>query len=243
MEDKTIYDLLFEKDLGKWSEEFKNYKIAIKDISKRIQNCEKKYGSYYPEKENIFKSFELTPLEKVKVVIVGKEPYSSLSNNGKCRAQGLSFSVDKDDYIPNPLKNIYKEIKNDFPMFKEPDHGDISYLTEQGVFLYNQVLTYCPTEPTCYLNLWNRFTNIVIKILNKNIDNCIYVLWGKKAENLSEFIKSREIIVGVYPSNYGFFNKKYFLKINLTLKRQEKEEINFNEDKNLTPTYVNNLKK
>ena len=244
---ETVEDLLFKKDLGKWSTEFKKYKAAIKDISKRIQACEKKYGPYYPEKENLFKAFELTPLETVKVVIVGQDPYPSLLANGKCRAQGLSFSVSKEDSIPGSLKNIYKEIKNDFPMFQEPKHGDLTYWAEQGVFLFNQALTYCPEDPKCYLNLWNRFTNIVIKILNENIDNCIYILWGKKAEKLSESIKSREIITGVHPSpmsaNRGFFNKKYFLKLNLTLKRQGKEQINFNEDKNLLATYVENLKK
>lgn len=243
----SVYDLLFSKDLGKWSEEFKKYKSAIKNISKLIDDCETKYGPYYPEKENLFKAFELTPLEKVKVVIIGQDPYPSLLENGKCRAQGLSFSVSKEDKVPGSLKNIYKEIRNDFPMFVEPDHGDLSYLAEQGVFLYNQALTYCPAEPKCYLNLWNRFTNIVIKILNENIDNCIYVLWGKKAENLSEHIRSREIITGVHPSplsaNRGFFNKHYFLKINITLERQEKEQINFNEDPKLLPTYIENLKK
>lgn len=244
----SVYDLLFEKDLGKWSVEFNKYKKAIKDISKRIDECEKKYGTYYPEKENLFKAFELTPLEKVKVVIVGQDPYPSLLANGKCRAQGLSFSVSKEDSIPGSLKNIYKEIKNDFSMFQEPKHGDLSYLAErEGVFLFNQALTYCPANPKCYLNLWNRFTNIVVNILNENIDNCIYILWGKKAENLSESIKSREIITGVHPSpmsaNRGFFNKKYFLKVNITLKNQGKTQINFNEDEKLLPTYVENLKK
>ena len=243
----SVYDLLFKKDLGKWSQEFNKYKKAIKDISKRIDECEKKYGSYYPEKENLFKAFELTPLEKVKVVIVGQDPYPSLLANGKCRAQGLSFSVSKEDSIPGSLKNIYKEIKNDFPMFQEPKHGDISYLAKrEGVFLFNQSLSYCPTNPKCYLNLWNRFTNIVINILNENIDNCIYILWGKKAENLAESIKSREIITGVHPSpisaNRGFFNKKYFLKINITLKNQNKKQINFNEDEKILPTYLENLK-
>jgi len=242
----SVYQLLFEKDLGKWTEEFKKYKSAIKDISDRIDKCVEKYGDYYPDKRDLFRAFELTPLEKIKVVIVGQDPYPSILENGKCRAQGLSFSVSKEDSIPGSLRNIYKEIKNDFPMFKEPSHGDLTYWAEQGVFLFNQALTYCPKEPKCYLNLWNRFTNIVIKIINGNIDNCIYVLWGKKAEKLAEFIKSREIITGVHPSpmsaNRGFFNKHYFLKINITLKRQNKDQINFNEDKKLLPTFVENLK-
>ena len=243
----SIYNLLFEKDLGKWTQEFSKYKSAIKNISDTISECEEKYGEYYPAKEDLFKAFELTPLESIKVVIVGQDPYPSLLANGKCRAQGLSFSVSKEDSVPGSLKNIYKEIYNDFPMFKAPDHGDLTYLAKQGVFLYNQALTYCPENPKCYLNLWNRFTNIVINIINKNVDNCIYVLWGKKAENLTEHIRSREVITGVHPSplsaNRGFYNKRYFLKINLTLRRQGKQQINFNEDEELMPTYLENIKK
>lgn len=243
----SIYELLFKEDFGKWTTEFKKYKSAIKNISDLISKCEEKYGAYYPDKKDVFKAFRLTPLETVKVVIYGQDPYPTLLANGNCRAQGLAFSVSKDDDIPGSLKNIYKEIKNDFPMFVAPKHGDLTYLAERGVFLYNQALTYCPENPKCYLNLWNRFNNIVIKILNENIDNCIYVLWGKKAEKLSEHIKSREIITGVHPSpisaNRGFFNKKYFLKINITLERQGKKQINFNEDSELLPTYIENIKK
>lgn len=243
----SVYDLLFEEDLGAWTTEFKKYDKAIKNISDMIDKCEEKYGRYYPDKCDLFKAFRLTPLESIKLVILGQDPYPTLLDNGNCRAQGLAFSVSKDDIVPGSLKNIYKEIKNDYPMFVAPDHGDLSFLAERGVFLYNQALTYCPENPKCYLNLWNRFNNIVIKILNENIVNCIYILWGKKAEKLAEHIQSREIITGVHPSplsaNRGFFNKKYFLKVNITLERQGKEQINFNEDLSLLPTYLENIKK
>ena len=235
----SVYEILFEKDLGKWTQEFNKYRPAIKNMSDAIE----KYGEYYPAKEDLFKAFELTPLESIKVVIVGQDPYPGLLANGKCRAQGLSFSVSKEDNIPGPLKNIYKEIGNDFHMFKAPDHGDLTYLARQGIFLYNQSLTYSPDNPKCYLNLWNRFTNIVINIINQNVDNCIYVLWDKKAENLSEHIRSREIIVGPSPNSRAFYNKRYFLKINITLDRQGKKQINFNEDEELMPTYIENIKK
>lgn len=244
---KTVYDLLFEKDLGKWSQEFKKYKIAIKDISKRIEMTEQKYGPYYPEKENLFKAFELTPLEKIKVVIWGESPYWSTQDNGKPVAVGLSFATDKNIKPPPSLKNIYKEINNNFPMFKAPEDGDLSYLTEQGVLLLNQCLCICPDDKKIYMNLWNRFTNIVITIINENVANCIHVLWGKYAEKLSEQIKSREVFVCAHPSplsaHRGFFGCKHFLKINITLNRQEKTQINFNKDKTLLPTYVENLKK
>jgi len=239
----SVYDLLFQKDLGKWTEEFLQHKDAIRDISDRITECEKKFGEYYPLKEDLFKAFELTPLEKVKVVVFGQEPYQTLLDNGTPRDQGLSFSVSKDDVIPGSLKNIYKEIRNDYPMFVEPNHGDLTYWAKQGVFLFNQSLTYCPTNPKCYTNLWNRFAFIVVDILNKNTINCIYILWGKKAEKLAEHIKSRNILMGVHPSNWDFFNQKYFLKINIILNKDKKAQINFNEKEEQVPTYIENLKK
>ena len=242
----SVYELLFEKNLGKWTEEFLKHKDAIKDISNRIGECEKKYGDYYPEKDKLFKAFELTPLEEVKIVLIGQDPYPSKLDNGKCRAQGLSFSVDKEDAVPGSLKNIYKEIKNDYPMFVQPKHGDLSYWAKQGILLFNQSLTYCPENPKCYMNLWNRFSFIVIDIINKYVDNCIYILWGKKAEKLTELIKSHNILTGVHPSplsaNRGFFNQKYFLKINILLNKDGKKQINFNEKEEQVPTYIENLK-
>lgn len=233
----SIYDLLFKKDLGKWTVEFNKYKKAIKIVSNLIDIEEKKYGEYYPKKENLFKVFELTPLEKVKVVIVAEAPYPNSSANG------LAFSVNKGENIPYNLKNIFTEIKNDYNMFEEPSHGDLTYLAEQGVLLLNQSLTYCSLEPNCYINLWIQFTSIVVNIINSNVDNCIYLLLGKKSEKLNEIIKSREIIIGSNPVGRPFFHKKYFLKINIILRKQNKSQINFNEDKNLIPTYLENIKK
>ena len=206
----------------------------------------KKYGACYPLKENIFKCFEMIPLNKVKVVIWGQDPYPTLLDKGVPRAQGYAFGVSREDMVPQSLQNIYKEIKSNFSMFQAPNHGDLTWLTEQGVLLINSSLTYCPANPKCFLNLWNRFTNIIVKIINENVDNCIHLLWGKNCERLSEHIQSREVFIAPHPSPFsarrGFFGCKHFLKVNITLKRQEKEQINWNEDKTLQPTYVEFLK-
>lgn len=242
----SVYEMLYNHYYPGWSEKLEPYRKAIKDTSDIIARMELKYGEYYPEKCNLFKALEMTPLDKVKVVIWGQDPYPSLLTDDKPRAQGYSFGVRKDDIIPKSLVNIYKEIKNNFPMFEPPEHGDLTWLAEQGILFMNSALTYCPKEPKCYLNLWNRFTNIIINIINENTENCIHLLWGKNCEKLSPHIKSREKYTCAHPSplsaNRGFFGCKHFLKVNITLKRQGKEQINWNEDTNLLKTYVENLK-
>ena len=228
-----VYNLLYDNNnIPTWKEKLEPYRDAIKNISQVIYNNEKKYGACYPLKENIFKCFEMIPLDKVKVVIWGQDPYPTLLDKGVPRAQGYAFGVSREDTVPQSLQNIYKEIKSNFPFFQYPNHGDLTWLTEQGVLLINSSLTYCPANPKCFLNLWNRFTNIIVKIINENVDNCIHLLWGKNCERLSEHIQSREVFIAPHPSPFsarrGFFGCKHFLKVNITLKRQGKEQINWN---------------
>jgi uracil-DNA glycosylase len=238
----SIYDLLFEKDLGKWSIEFNKYKKAVKFVSKLIDIEEKKYGEYYPKKENLFRAFECTPLEKVKVVIWGEAPYTATYNN-KPIATGLSFNTNEEVPLSLAFKNIYKEIKSNFPTFNEPENGDLSYLTKEGVLFLNRSFTVCPDDKNVYKTIWISFITIVIKIINENIHNCIHILWGTSVSGLEEFIKSRNIFTSSHPSVYkGFLGNRHFLKINITLKKEEKGQINFNKDKNLVPTFLENIK-
>ena len=241
----SIYDALYYKNYGKWSEKLEPHKKAVKIISDMIEEKEKEFGEFYPLKENVFKFLEMTPLEKVKVVIWGQDPYPTLLSDGTPRAQGYSFGVKKNDDVPQSLRNIYKEIKSNYPMFEPPQHGDLSWLAKQGVLFMNQSLTYCPRNPKIYMNLWNRFTYIMINIINESVENCIHLLWGKQCEPLVEHIRSREVYQAAHPSplsaRRGFFGCKHFLKINITLKRQERDQINWNEDQSLVPTYLENL--
>ena len=246
-QDSTVFDALYEdKEIDEsWKKELKKYKQTVKQTSNIIGEKEKKTGSYYPLKKDLFNFLKLTPLYKVKIVIWGQDPYPTLLKDGTPRAQGYSFGVRKDDNIPKSLQNIYKEIKSDFPMFKIPEHGDLTWLAKKGVLFMNQSLTYCPAEPQLYLKLWNRFTYIIITILNEKIENCIHLLWGKQCEPLAEHIKSREIFQTSHPSPFsarrGFIGCKHFLKVNITLKRQGKEQIDWNEDDKSTSTYLENL--
>jgi len=276
-QESTIYDALYNKNYGLWSEKLEPHRKAVELISNMIQEKEKEFGEFYPLKKDVFKFLEMTPLEKVKIVIWGQDPYPTLLPNGKPRAQGYSFGVDKNDAVPQSLANIYKEIKSSYEMFEPPKHGDLTWLADQGILFMNQSLTYCPKNPKLYLNLWNRFTYIMINIINENVENCIHLLWGKKCEPLIEHIRSREIHQAAHPSplsaRRGFFGCKHFLRVNIILENRKKTkiedlekllkdkklskerveeinkeilktketvyQINWNEDKDLPPAYLN----
>lgn len=239
----SVYDLLYNDHFEGWSEAFLPYKESVKKISDIIGEKEKKYGPYYPKKEDLFNCFKKTPLNKVKVVVWGQDPYYSESDTGEPMAQGYAFGVKKDECVPTTLLNIYKEIKSNFPVFVPPEHGDLTWLTDQGILFINSSMTIHPVNQHCnYNNLWNRFIYIVITIINQNTENCIHVLWGKKCEKLEEHIQSREVLVASHPSSYtakrGFFGCKHFLKINIILERQGKEQINWNENEDLEKTFM-----
>ncbi len=225
----SIYECLYSKNYPGWSEKLEEHKSAILQLSNLIERKEKEHGEFYPLRENVFKALEMTPLDKVKVVIWGQDPYPTLLPSGKPRAQGYSFGVDRRDQVPQSLRNIYKEIADNFSSFEAPNHGDLTWLSNQGILLMNQSLTYCPANPKLYLNLWNRFTYIIIKILNENVEGCIHLLWGKQCEPLIEHIRSREIHQASHPSPFsarrGFFGCKHFLKANIILENRKKAKI------------------
>ena len=239
----TIYDALFGENIYSWTSKLRPYKDAVKLLSDHI---EKMNTEYYPRTKDIFNCLKLTPLCDIKVVIWGQDPYPTLLPSGKPRAQGYAFGVDRQDDVPKSLKNIYKELASNFDWFEEPNHGDLTYIAKQGVLFMNTSLTYCPSNPDSHINIWMRFIHIIITLINENVENCIHILWGSKAEKLRENIKSREILSCAHPSPLsayrGFFGCKHFKKINITLDRQGKKQINWNEDSDAQPTYVKLLR-
>ena len=245
-EPKTIYESLFNENIPSWTSKLKPYKKAIKLISEHIDSLVEQDGEYYPRVNNVFNFLKLTPLCDVKVVIWGQDPYPTLLPNGEPRAQGYGFGVDKNDVVPKSLLNMYKELNNTFDSFVAPNHGDLRYISRQGALFMNTSLTYCPKNSKSHLTIWMRFIHIIITIINENTENCIHILWGNKAEKLREHIKSREILSSSHPSPLsayrGFFGCKHFLKINITLHRQGKKQINWNENTELKPTYLALLK-
>jgi len=132
------------------------------------------HSEFYPYKqEDIFKIFELCSLEKIKVVILGQDPYHS----SKFQANGIAFSVNKKVAIPPSLRNIFKEVGI------KPTHGDLTDWVKQGVFLLNASLTVKEKTPNSHEYIWGKFITHVINIINEKCDNIIFVSWGNFALN------------------------------------------------------------
>jgi len=198
---KKILNDEFEKEY------FSNLVSFLKDEYKRNQ--------IYPPGNKIFNAFNLCPFNKVKVIILGQDPY-----HGPNQANGLSFSVKNNVKIPPSLINIFKEIKNDIG--KEiPLSGDLSRWAIQGVLLLNSVLTVKKNLPGSHSNKgWEIFTDKIIELLSKYRENLVFILWGNYAQSKIKNINSNKhlILSSPHPSpfsaNNGFFNSFHFSKTN-----------------------------
>lgn len=168
----------------------------------------------YPPARNIFRAFDLCPLDKVKVVIVGQDPY-----HGVNQANGLSFSVNDGIVLPPSLQNIYKEIHNDLGIFPLSS-GDLTRWASQGVLMLNSVLTVLANQPASHSKIgWEQFTDAVIKTLNANRKHIVYLLWGKYAQTKGEVIDRNNnlVLTSAHPSPYSatkFFGNHHFSKCN-----------------------------
>ncbi len=191
----------------------------------KILKIEYNNKNIFPSKEKIFKSFNLTPFNKIKIVIIGQDPYYK-----KNQANGLAFSINKKIKLTECIKNIYKEIKNEIPEFNIPKHGCLKNWSKQGILLLNSILTVQENKPLSHKNIgWEIFTNNIIFYINKYLSNIIFVLWGNYAKKKKKLIniKKHIILCSSHPSNLsankGFFGCNHFIKINKIL---EKNNIN-----------------
>lgn len=154
----------------------------------------------YPPARLVFHAFNECPLDSVKVVIVGQDPY-----HNPAQANGLSFAVNEGITLPPSLKNIYKEIKNDLGVTPLPS-GDLSRWARQGVLLLNSVLTVCANTPASHSDKgWEQFTDATIQALNTNKTQVVYLLWGKYAQTKGAVI-SREnnlVLTSGHPSPFS----------------------------------------
>ena len=169
----------------------------------------------YPEGKDIFNAFWHCPLEKVKVVILGQDPY-----HGPGQAHGLSFSVKPGIPFPPSLLNIFKELKSDLGL-ELPPNGDLTRWADQGVFLLNATLTVRAHQAGSHQKKgWEEFTDGVIKTINDNRSNVVFLLWGAYAQKKSELIDSSKhfILKAPHPSplsaHRGFLGCKHFSKAN-----------------------------
>lgn len=184
-------------------------------------------GAVYPPPKFIFRAFELTPFDRVKVVILGQDPY-----HGDGQANGLSFAVQPGVPLPPSLQNIYKEIKSDLG---EPTHctgGDLSSWAEQGVLLLNATLTVRAHMAGSHQKRgWEQFTDAVIRTLSDKKENLVFILWGAYAQKKGQVIDATKHLVlrSAHPSPLsaynGFFGSRPFSKTNLYLFEHGEEPI------------------
>ena len=181
----------------------------------------------YPAQENIFNAFNSTPFEKIKVVIIGQDPYH---NPGQ--AMGLSFSVPEGVTIPPSLKNIYKEIRSDLDIDTSRRSGDLAHWADQGVLLLNSVLTVAANSPASHAKKgWEEFTDYVIQKISDQHEHVVFILWGNYAKNKGKNINRTKHLVleGHHPSPLsayrGFFGCKHFCQTNEYLREHGRKEI------------------
>ncbi|WP_348666052.1 uracil-DNA glycosylase [Arsenophonus symbiont of Ornithomya chloropus] len=183
----------------------------------------------YPPNKDIFNAFYYTKLSKIKVVILGQDPY-----HGPNQAHGFAFSVPKNIKIPPSLFNIYKELKTDIPNFKYPNHGCLINWAQQGVLLLNTVLTVESGKAHSHFHLgWEKFTNKIIMAINQYCIGVIFLLWGSHAQKKSQFINTKKhfLLQAPHPSPLsaykGFFGCKHFSKTNEILIKKGLTVINW----------------
>lgn len=186
----------------------------------------KRGRTIYPHPSLYFNALNKTLFEKVKVVIVGQDPY-----HGPHQAHGLSFSVPKGVAIPPSLKNIFKELKRDLEV-SYPDHGCLEHWAQQGVLLLNSVLTVVSGKAGSHQNQgWEKFTDSIISVINKHKQNIVFLLWGSYATTKCSFLDDKKhlVLMSSHPSpfsvNRGFDGCSHFSKTNEYLKQHSMKEI------------------
>ena len=214
-----------------WKEVFEE--IKNKDYSKELSAfLDEEYSKYviYPKRENMFSAFKLTPLENVKVVIFGQDPYHEPN-----QAMGLCFSVPRGVKVPPSLINIYEEIEREYKTKFQDKSGDLTYLARQGVLLLNTVLSVREHQPLSHNNnLYKEFTKDIVTSLNKLDQPIVFLLWGNNAKQMLKYLdnKNHLILTACHPSplgamHGGWFGNNHFIKTNEFLYKNGIKPINW----------------
>ena len=203
----------------------KPYFSALKNFLVQEMNS----NIVYPPGKKIFSAFDKTPFDRVKVVILGQDPY-----HGKGQAHGLCFSVPQGITSPPSLVNIFKELHNDLGL-PVPSHGNLEKWADQGVLLLNATLTVRANQAGSHQNKgWENFTDAVIRKLSDDKKDLVFILWGRYAQAKETLINSAKhhILKAAHPSPFsahsGFFGCRHFSKTNEILESDGSEPVNWN---------------
>ena len=218
-----------EKVSKSWSEFFKQ--IQNEEFCEKLNKfLNREYQEYtcYPPRELLFNAFKLTPLDKVKVVIVGQDPYHEPG-----QAMGLSFSVPKGIKVPPSLVNIYKEIADEYNCKMNFSSGDLTYLANQGVLLLNSILSVRAHQAMSHNNEeYKMFLSRVLEVLDHQSQPMVFLLWGGPARKLKGYLHnpSHLILECIHPSplaanHGGWFGNGHFKKTNEYLRKNGIKEI------------------
>ena len=207
-------------------EEFE--KPYFRQISLHLKTEKSQGKTIYPPGPLIFNAFDTTPFEKIKVVILGQDPYHGIN-----QAHGLCFSVQDGVPAPPSLVNIFKQIKEDIGI-PIPKHGNLMHWAKQGVFLLNASLTVRAGEPMSHARIgWAQFTDTVIKKISEKKNHVVFMLWGKFAQEKRTLIDEKKHLVlrSVHPSplsaHAGFFGCRHFSKANEYLMKNGMDPIDW----------------
>ncbi len=213
-----------------WKEVLKDeFEKPYFPLLKKFLLEEKQRHVIYPQGPQIFSAFNLTPFEKVSVVLLGQDPY-----HGPGQAHGLCFSVPRGIAPPPSLINIFKELKSDLGI-PFPGHGNLTGWARQGVLLLNATLTVRANQAGSHQKKgWETFTDKVIETLSMKRKKLVFLLWGNYAQQKSALIDSGKhlILKSVHPSplaaSRGFFGCRHFSRTNEYLEKNGKEPIDWN---------------
>jgi len=208
-------------------EEFqKEYMLNLK---KKLLELKNKKIIFYPQGDKIFNAFNLTPLNNIKVVILGQDPY-----HGPNQAHGLCFSVPQPVKPPPSLVNIFKELESDTGKKRNYHDGNLEHWARQGVFLLNTTLTVEKSKPLSHRDYgWSEFTDRVISLISDKLENIVFILWGSFAQSKKQLIDSNKhlILTAPHPSplsaHRGFFGSKPFSKTNNFLHSKQIDMVNW----------------
>lgn len=194
----------------------------FRDLQSQLQAARAQGQLVYPPEAMIFRAFDLTPFDAVRVVILGQDPY-----HGAGQAHGLAFSVPHGQAVPPSLKNIYKALQHDFADFQPPQHGCLEAWAQQGVLLLNTVLTVQAGQAHSHASWgWETLSDAAISALSAQREGLIFMLWGAHAQKKAALIDPQRhlLLQAPHPSplsaHRGFLQCGHFAQANAHLQRQ-----------------------